>query len=405
MSAAVGVDLYTSSANETLRKPWLPVSELPTTNLQQGAIAIIFLFPVLAFLVWGVRMYSRWSTKQVGIDDWLVTAAMIFSIGLTIPTYFFFKYQFIGFPSKDVPDTYNAEPSLFWNWIMQVLYNPILALVKSSVLIFLLRLGGHRRSIRWSIYALNTFNLAQMFSIFITVICQTIPIRAYWDKSIKPQREIDSPLFYVSTAIITIITDFLVLLIPFWVFLGLKMRIAAKVGLIVVFLVGGVVTVVAIIRVHEFRKKFYGIDPNYDPRNSLGETLSNIEVNLAIIASCGPALRPLFRRMFPGLFSNKSSNEAVDYNTPSRYGNSTGIRHTTATGSFPLKDIHLSKTHTEIRGHSPNGSEEEIMTYNGIIRTTAVDVKYDQATLSDRESGREFGEQHVITLPSTRDLI
>lgn len=123
---------------------------------------------------------------------------------------------------------------------MQVLYNPILALVKSSVLIFLLRLGGHRRSIRWSIYALNTFNLAQMFSIFITVIFQTIPIRAYWDKSIKPQREIDSPLFYVSTAIITIITDFLVLLIPFWVFLGLKMRVAAKVGLIVVFLVGGV---------------------------------------------------------------------------------------------------------------------------------------------------------------------
>ncbi|KAM6536222.1 Hypothetical protein NCS54_00482400 [Fusarium falciforme] len=393
MSAAVGVDLYASSTNETLHKPWLPVSELPTTNLQQGAIAIIFLFPVLAFLVWGVRMYSRWSTKQVGIDDWLVTAAMVFSIGLTIPTYFFFKYEFIGFPSEDVPDTYNAEPSLFWNWIMQVLYNPILALVKSSVLIFLLRLGGHRRSIRWSIYALNTFNLAQMFAIFITVLCQTIPIRAYWDKSIKPQREVDSPLFYVSTAIITIITDFLVLLIPFWVFLGLKMRIAAKVGLIVVFLVGGVVTVVAIIRVHEFRKKFYHIDPNYDPRNSLGETLSNIEVNLAIIASCGPALRPLFRRMFPGLFSNKSSNEAMDYNTPSRYGNSTGIRHTTATGPFPLKDIHLSKTHTEIRGHSPNGSEEEIMTYNGIIRTTAVDVKYDQATLSDRESGREYIEQ------------
>jgi hypothetical protein len=67
MSAAVGVDLYASSTNETLHKPWLPVSELPTTNLQQGAIAIIILFPVLAFLVWGVRMYSRWSTKQVGI--------------------------------------------------------------------------------------------------------------------------------------------------------------------------------------------------------------------------------------------------------------------------------------------------------------------------------------------------
>jgi hypothetical protein len=47
-------------------------------------------------------------------------------------------------------------------------------------------------------------------------------------------------MFYITTAIITIVTDFLVLLIPFWVFVGLKMRLAAKIGLIVVFLIGGV---------------------------------------------------------------------------------------------------------------------------------------------------------------------
>lgn len=135
---------------------------------------------------------------------------------------------------------YDVEPMLFWNWVMQVLYNPILALVKSSVLIFLLRLGGHRRSIRIAIYGLNVFNLTMMVAVFLTVIFQTIPINAYWDLSVKKERQIDGPLFYIVTAIITIITDFLVLLIPFWIFLGLKMRIAAKVGLIVVFLMGGV---------------------------------------------------------------------------------------------------------------------------------------------------------------------
>jgi hypothetical protein len=123
---------------------------------------------------------------------------------------------------------------------MQVLYNPILALVKSSLLFFLLRLGGHRRSIRWSIYALNAFNIALMIAIFLTVILQTIPIRAFWDQSLTPQHQIDGPVFYISTAIITIVTDFLVLLIPLWVFVGLKMRLAAKLGLIVVFLTGGV---------------------------------------------------------------------------------------------------------------------------------------------------------------------
>ncbi|KAH8650726.1 hypothetical protein BGZ61DRAFT_375548 [Ilyonectria robusta] len=361
-----------SAVDAEIKARYIPVSQLATTPLQQSAVAIIFLMTFLAFTVWGIRVYSRVLTKQFGVDDWLVTAAMAFSLALVVPYYMFFKYEYIGFPTKDLPDTYDVEPVLFWNWIMQVLYNPILALIKSSILIFLLRLGGHQRSIRWAVYALNTFNIALGIAIFLTVIFQTIPINAYWDLEVEKERQIDGPMFYISTAIITIVTDFLVLLIPFWVFLGLRMRLAAKIGLIAVFLMGGVVTIVAILRVNELRKQFYNKDPNYDSRNTLGGTLSAVEVNLAIIASCGPALRPLFRRMFPGLFSNKSSN-GRDYNTPSNnYGTGTGRRHTNVSGNFPLKDFHNSKTHTEIRGHSPNGSEEEIMTYNGIIRSTTV---------------------------------
>jgi hypothetical protein len=125
------------------------------------------------------------------------------------------------------------------------------------------------------------------------------------------------------------------------------------------------VTIVGILRVIELHKKFY--KPGYDSRESLVDTLNSVEVNLAIIACCGPALRPLFRKMFPRLFSGRSTNEAGKYITPNKYGNGTGIG-----GSFHLKDMHRSRTQTEIRGYTPNGSEEEIMTYNGILRTTAV---------------------------------
>ncbi|WZH50305.1 hypothetical protein QYS62_011549 [Fusarium acuminatum] len=372
------------AANIIFRRGHVPVSEIPTTATQQTGIAIIFLMTALAFVTWGARMYSRSSKTQIGIDDWFVTAAMLLSIGLHVPYYYFFRYEYIGFHTKDLPKSYDIEPVLFYNWIMQVLYNPILALVKSSILFFLLRLGGHNRSIRWTIYALNAFNIALMIAIFLTVVFQTIPINAFWDLSIKPERQIDGPLFYISSAIITIVTDVLVLLIPFWIFLGLKMRIAAKLGLIVVFLMGGVVTIVAILRVVELHKKFYV--KGYDSRHSLGDTLSSIEVNLAIIACCGPALRPLFRRMFPRLFSGKSTNDTRNYNTPSHYANGT------AGGmSFQLKDIHRSRTQTEIRGYSPNGSEEEIMTYNGILRTTAVAIKYDDAHSTDRASDKDFG--------------
>ncbi|EXL68055.1 hypothetical protein FOPG_15876 [Fusarium oxysporum f. sp. conglutinans race 2 54008] len=131
------------------------------------------------------------------LDDWLVIATTISlysqsvwlyritSVGpnhvvckrSSLPTVF--KCEYIGFPTSDVPDHYHVEPVLFYNWIMQVLYDLIRALVKSSILFFLLRLGGHRRRIRWSIYALNTFIIALMIAIFTTVIFQIIPIAAF----------------------------------------------------------------------------------------------------------------------------------------------------------------------------------------------------------------------------------
>ncbi|KAF5688760.1 integral membrane protein PTH11 [Fusarium denticulatum] len=367
-----------TAANMVFRRGYVPLSEIPTNSTQQTGIAIIFLLTSLAFVTWGARMYSRFSNKQIGIDDWFVTVAMLFSIGLHVPYYYYLRYEYIGFHTKDLPKSYDLEPVLFYNWIMQVLYNPILALVKSSILFFLLRLGGHNRAIKWAIYGLNAINVALMIAIFVTVVFQTIPINAFWDHSVKPERQIDGPVFYISTAIINIITDVLVLLIPFWIFLGLKMRIAAKLGLIVVFLMGGVVTIVAIVRVIELHKKIYV--KGYDSRRSLGDILSSVEVNLAIIACCGPALRPLFRSMFPRLFSGKNTNDSGKYSTPSRYGNGTpGV------SSFNLKDMHRSRTQTEIRGYSPNGSEEEIMTYNGILRTTAVDIKYGDAHSKDTE--------------------
>ncbi|OLN88332.1 hypothetical protein CCHL11_00201 [Colletotrichum chlorophyti] len=242
---------------------------------------------------------------------------MFFSMAFIIPTYMFFKYHYVVFPTSSPPDDWDPSPILFWDWIMQVLYSPILALVKSSVLVFLLRLGGHNRGVRWTIYGLNGINLVTMTAIFLVVLFQTIPINALWDPNMPKRREINGTLFYIASAIITIITNF----------------------------------------------------------------LSTIEVNLSIIAACIPALRPLFRKRMPQMFPNKSANGNRAYNNGhySRHGNGvgnvTGNRPNTAGNGCPLKDLH--GTHTEIRGHSPNGREEEFVNFNGIIKTTNGQVTYD----------------------------
>lgn len=119
------------------------------------------------------------------------------------------------------------------------LYNPILALVKSSVLFFLLRMTGTKKAVRYAIYGLNTFNLAMMVATFLVVIFQCTPVSgAYSLVDMATAKCIDPITFSQSTAIITIITDLLVLIIPFWIILGLKLPSKVKFSLIGVFLLG-----------------------------------------------------------------------------------------------------------------------------------------------------------------------
>lgn len=63
------------------------VLDIPTPPLQQAALFVIFFFTALAFVAYGLRAYTRIRTRQWGIDDYLVTFAMIFSLMMIGPFY------------------------------------------------------------------------------------------------------------------------------------------------------------------------------------------------------------------------------------------------------------------------------------------------------------------------------
>src|SRR5690606_14749678 len=134
----------------------------------------------------------------------------------------------------------NFDPSAgqWWFYIAQLFYNPVLALVKASILVFLLRLGSHQRWVRWAIYALNTFNGLQAVAIFLVALLQCLPIEANWNAEKMATAKCVDVSFHVTISCLTIFTDVLVLALPFWIFLGLKMPNAAKVALMGVFLLG-----------------------------------------------------------------------------------------------------------------------------------------------------------------------
>ncbi|OAA67983.1 hypothetical protein SPI_00178 [Niveomyces insectorum RCEF 264] len=351
----------------------------PTSGLQKFGFAIIFFFPALALVVVGLRTYSRVTTKQFGIDDALIILAMALSIGETSATYMFMKTNFIGIHIADVPPTWDTVYAGIWNFAVQVLYNPILALVKTSMLLFLLKLGGHKPGIRWSIHVLNALNLSLMVAIFLVVIFQCKPIAYNWDVTIPGGKCIQQGVFYLATAALTIFTDVLNLALPFWVFLDLKMPVRIKVALLFVFLLGAIVTVVGVVRLDFIYKGFFGA-PAADPTYTLGFCTSAIETNLAIICASAPSLRGLVRSWFPNFLSINYPNYDPRYPSNSNARAGYGGQRSNPYGN--------GSTHTAVNS-SPSASEEEIMTYNGIMRTTNVKVLYDNESERKDSVSRE----------------
>jgi len=59
-----------------------------STRLQIFAVFVNFFFPALAFIFVTARAIGRVTTRQFGLDDWLVCIAMLMSLAETVISYF-----------------------------------------------------------------------------------------------------------------------------------------------------------------------------------------------------------------------------------------------------------------------------------------------------------------------------
>lgn len=147
------------------------------------------------------------------------------------------KTNFIGIPREQVP-SHDPTQGLIWSYAVQILYNPILALVKSSVLIFLTRLFGQKDWVRRSLLWLNVANISQMVAVFFAIVLQCTPVAFNWDPTISGGHCVDRRVLYLSTSVFNIVTDLIILGLPLWVFSSLRIPKRTKIALLVVFLLG-----------------------------------------------------------------------------------------------------------------------------------------------------------------------
>jgi hypothetical protein len=123
-----------------------------------------------------------------------------------------------------------------------------------------------------------------------------------------------------------------------------------------------------------------------DPTSNIGFGTSAIETNLFLITASAPALRPLLRAWFPKIFG--VGRDEVDGATERRVIGTSAAR----TRLTRMKSL------AALRSQSPTASQEETMTFDGIVRRSDIIIRYDprleeemrQGQPGDKETGRWF---------------
>lgn len=197
-----------------------------------------------------------YSQKLISLytDDSLVLFAWFLAAGETFCVYQYTLKSYQGYHEWDIPKQTIDQKVLAqqYNIANQVLFNPILSLIKLSVIVFFLRLEDRRKVVRWNIYALSAFEICFMVSSTLVTIFQCTPVQYAWEGPRMDQEAqeaggpdakgghcIEQGNFFLGTNGITIFTDIWVLIIPAVILWDLRMARKAKIAAFGVIGAGG----------------------------------------------------------------------------------------------------------------------------------------------------------------------
>ena len=219
-------------------------------------------------------------------------------------------------------DEESAIMAMKWNQIGRMTFIPSVALIKTSVCFFILRILDARTHPRFRTYIWLVMAASVISNIVLLVVwsVQCIPLDAAWDPRIEgtclsPSVVVD--VAYVQAGF-NLVTDILCALFPIFFFTTSYMRWRTKGALILLVVLGILTSVTALLRVvylHDLEDKD---DPTWNLTNVTICAL--IEAKAGIILTCLPAIRCLWTEFLKllsrGVGARKSSQAWDQMDSP-----------------------------------------------------------------------------------------
>ncbi|TLD14587.1 hypothetical protein PspLS_11006 [Pyricularia sp. CBS 133598] len=305
-------------------------------SADSAAVSVLLVLAVCAVVA---RFICRFYARNAFLsDDWAILVALAFvagAVGLTIAG------ASRGAGSHVWALTIDQIQQIYQVlYIYTFIYGGACGSVKLSILFFYMRVFGTRdlvtsRLFKAAIYMGICLSLLYPITIWVTMgnVCK--PVTHFWTQFTgTPGTCIDINTFFLALAIINMLIDFYVLLIPIPQILALNMSTRKKGAVLGLMLIGGFVCVASILRCVYLSELSRAADVTF----AMGPVFiwSAIEPCFAIVGACLPHLAPLRRTVRERLgYSGDKSSRRGDVgvagskgsrNTPLKRGSKGGHR-------------------------------------------------------------------------------
>ncbi|KAL2846401.1 hypothetical protein BJY01DRAFT_234642 [Aspergillus pseudoustus] len=263
----------------------------------------------LAVFFFGLRIIARLPCcgGQIGWDDWTMGLTMLCVIPLSILSYFLAE-DGLGKDMWVVPFD-NITHILYIYFFDECLYLTGIALTKISILCFYLRVFP-RREFRRLVFIAIGLNVAYIIVFDLISIFQCRPIQGAW---LRWDQSGDFKCNNInaqgwSAAAVNMALDIMVMALPLKELYGLNLSWRKKAFVICMFSLGIFVTIVSVIRLESLIVFASTTNLTWD-YVQLGYW-STIEIHVGVICACLPAVRALFRRIWPRMFGDTAPGGA-----------------------------------------------------------------------------------------------
>lgn len=189
-------------------------------------------------------------------------------------------------------------------------------------------------------YILAVINGLWIIACTALVCSQCSPTRGFWDRELLPTCSLNIKATYLGVGIITIVTDVALVVLPTYICWKLSLSTTKKWLLSGVFITGLFVTVASGVRLKAI------LDLNTNPNDTAAFNVtwtfsdvalwSGVEVNMAIVSSCLPVLRPLVAKAIPAGLVPTSLRKPTQ--RTSYYGLGSGSRKASGSPAIRMKD-------------------------------------------------------------------